>query len=69
MEITWKDSDDLCLDLMPTIWVLNWAQKEGVPGPHAPTPAARGQAEHQDGPSFPTTHENHPNGIPQWTEG
>lgn len=30
-EITWKDSDDLCLDLMPTIWVLNWAQKEGAP--------------------------------------
>lgn len=46
VEITWKCFDDLCLDLMSTIWVPNWAQKEGAPGPHAPAPAARGQAEH-----------------------
>lgn len=47
MEVTWKDSDWLCLGLMPTIWTFNWAQEERVPGPDAPVPTARGQAEHR----------------------
>lgn len=70
-EITWKDSDDLCLDLMPTIWILNWTQKEGVPV-HMPCSCSQraGRAPRWTTLSLPpNTHENCPNGTPQWTEG